>query len=394
MRAAYFDCLAGASGDMILGALLDGGLSLQELTRELCQVPLPRYELKAQPARRGIISGTQVFVTVGEEPRLSLEEALSLLKGAPLPPLVREQATLIFQRLAAAEARIHGIPPEQAPFHEVGAVDALVDILGSVLGLHLLGVKRVYASPLPGGGGTVTSGDHGVIPIPAPATLELIAEAGATIRPTRLSGHPQVELVTPTGAAILTTLASFSEPAMVLNRVGYGVGSRDTPEMPNVLALWLGETVEQEEGVLYLLETNIDDASPEILGYVSEQLLAAGARDAWFTPIQMKKNRPATMLSALVGAEAKASALQILLRETSTLGVRVQPIQRHEAEREEVRISSSLGQASVKVKRMGGVVVGVSPEYEDCRRLALEHGLPLQEVFRRVEREARDYLGS
>ena len=233
---------------------------------------------------------------------------------------------------------------------------------------------------------------HGTLPIPAPATLELIASAGAPLRPTRLGGLPQVEMVTPTGAAILSTLATFREPTLRLERVGYGIGARDLGAFPNVLPLWLGETVEDLAGDLVLLETNIDDCSPEVLGYVMERLLVQGARDAWFTPIQMKKNRPAVMVSALVAGDIQADAIQTLLGETSTLGVRVQTIRRHEAPREQIQLITSLGEVRVKVKRLAGEVKGVYPEFDDCRRLSLDRGLPLQEVYRVIEREAREKL--
>lgn len=394
MKAAYFDCFAGASGDMVLGALLDAGLSPDSLTSELAALPLTGYDIRAVPARRGAISGTQALVEVQEERRFTPEGILALVGGAPLPPGAKEQALLIFRRLAAAEAKVHGSHGAGAVhFHEVGAVDALVDIVGSVLGLHLLGVQKVYASPLPSGGGTVES-SHGTLPIPAPATLELIASAGAPVRPTKLGGIPLAEMVTPTGAAILTTLATFEEPVFHLERVGYGIGGRDLGAFPNVLPLWLGEAEPGAVAGLYLLETNIDDTTPEVLGYVLERLLAEGARDAWFTPIQMKKNRPAAMLSALVGPEGKASALETILRETSTLGVRVQAISRHEAEREEVAFTSSLGSARVKVKRLQGRIASASPEYEDCRRLAQQKGLSLLEVYQILEREAWEKLGT
>ena len=393
MKAAYFDCFAGASGDMILGALLDAGAPLESLTGELSHLPLGGYRIRPVPATRGAISGTQALVEVEQERHFSSKELLALVDASPLPPTVKDQALRIFRRLADAEAKVHGHQHgTDVPFHEVGAVDAVVDIVGSVLGLHLLGVDEIYASPLPSGGGTVDS-SHGTLPIPAPATLELIASAGAPIRPTKAGIQQQVELVTPTGAAILTTLASFQEPVLRLERVGYGIGGRDLRAFPNVLPLWLGEKLADAGAELYLLETNIDDTTPEVLGYILEQLLAQGAKDVWFTPIQMKKNRPAAMVSVLAGPEGKAAALQTLLRETSTLGVRVQPIRRHEAEREEVRFDSSLGEARVKVKRLQGGISLVSPEYDDCRRLAQEKGLPLLEVYRVVEREARERLG-
>ncbi len=392
MKVAYFDCFAGASGDMILGALLDAGVSLDSLATELSRLPVTGYHIRPLAARRGAISGTQAVVEVQEERQFSPEEVLELVGEAPLPATAKEQALLIFRRLAEAEAKVHrSRGAAGAHFHEVGAVDALVDIVGSVLGLYLLGVEKVYASPLPSGGGTVES-SHGILPIPAPATLELIASSGAPIRSTKTGGIPQTEMVTPTGAAILTTLASFEEPVLRLERVGYGIGGRDLGAFPNVLPLWLGEMAVDAEAALYLLETNIDDTTPEVLGYVLERLLAQGARDAWFTPIQMKKNRPAVMLSALVGSQGRASALETLLRETSTLGVRVQAVSRHEAAREEMQFDSSLGDARVKVKRLKGKIASISPEYEDCRRLAQEKGLPLSEVYHQVEKEARERL--
>ncbi|MDO8692059.1 MAG: nickel pincer cofactor biosynthesis protein LarC [Dehalococcoidia bacterium] len=392
MKAAYFDCFAGASGDMILGALLDSGLTLESLTSGLADLPLDGYLIRSQAARRGAISGTQALVEVRKEQRFSPDEILRLLDASSLPAPVKEQATLIFRRLATAEAHVHGHRHgEEIPFHEVGAVDAVVDVVGSVLGLHLLGVRKVFAAPFPSGGGMVES-SHGTLPIPAPATLELIASAGAPMRPTRLGGLPQVEMVTPTGAAILTTLANFDEPTLRLERVSYGIGARDLGPFPNVLPLWLGDTVEESGGDLYLLETNIDDCSPEVLGYVMERLLAQGARDAWFTPIQMKKNRPAVMVSALVAGDTQTAAIQTLLAETSTLGVRVQAIRRHEAQRELIRFSTSLGEVGVKIKKLAGEVKGVYPEFDDCRRLSLERDMPLQEVYRIIEREAREKL--
>lgn len=392
MKAAYFDCFAGASGDMVLGALLDAGVSLKALESGLARLPLKGYKIRAIPAKRGAISGTLALVEIQHERQFSPKEAHELIEASSLSKTVKERSVLIFQRLAAAEAKVHGYPNDkEAHFHEVGAVDAIVDIVGAVVGISLLGIEKVFASPLPSGGGAVAS-SHGVLPIPAPATLELIASSGAPIRPTRLGDTPPFEMVTPTGAAILTTIASFEEPVLRLEKIGYGVGRRDLSAFPNVLPLWLGVLESSEDTDLYLLETNIDDTTPEVLGYVMERLLAQGARDVWFTPIQMKKDRPAMMVSVLVGAGGRASALETLLRETSTLGVRVQAIRRHEAVREEVRFTSKLGEAQVKVKRLEGRIVSISPEYEICRRLAMETGLPLLEVYRIVEREARERL--
>jgi uncharacterized protein (TIGR00299 family) protein len=253
-------------------------------------------------------------------------------------------------------------------------------------------VEEVYVSPLPLGGGLVSS-RHGVLPLPAPATLELLAMAKAPLRPALADEVELGEMVTPTGAALLTTLGKFERPSFQLVSIGHGIGSRDTPDLPNVLRLWIGEMEPalSQDG-LFLFETNIDDMNPEHYGYVMEQLFAAGALDVWFTPIQMKKNRPATMLSALARTTNEAAVVDVLLRETSTLGLRVQPVARYEAQREVLRFESSLGPVAVKVKRRGERVLHVAAEYEDARRIAGERRLPLQEVYRVVEREAWEWL--
>jgi hypothetical protein len=375
---------------MILGALLDCGLSLELLTAELAKLPLRGYRISAQPARRGLITGTQVTVfSEGSAPeQRNLKAILDLIEKSNLSERTKERGALIFNRLAEAEAKVHRQPIDEVHFHEVGAVDAIVDVVGAVIGLELLGIEALFSSPLPAGSGTVQT-QQGVIPVPAPATLELIASAKAPIRPTP---RPELgELVTPTGAAIVTTLASFETPTLSLERIGYGVGARELAAIPNVLPMWIGERMAEGQELL-LLETNIDDMSPELHGYVMERLFERGAFDVWFTPIQMKKNRPAVMLSVLAPTELEGGMVETILRETSTLGVRVQPMGRHEVEREEYQFDSSLGQVGVKIKRIHGRRVGLSPEFEDCRRLALEHGLPLQEVYRTVTAEASTRL--
>ena len=254
-------------------------------------------------------------------------------------------------------------------------------------GLRLLGIEAVYASPLPLGHGE-GRGSHGTLPLPAPATLELIARAGAPI----MEGEgPRGEMVTPTGAALLTTLGRFERPAMRVEKVGYGAGGRDPEGRPNVLRLWLGET-EPAGKRMRLIETNIDDMTAELLAYTQETLMAAGAADVWFTPIQMKKSRPATMLSVLCQEAMESSLVALLLRETSTLGVRVRDVSRYEAEREVFEFESSLGRAAVKLKRLPGERPRVAPEFEVCRRIAQERGLPLSEVYRIVAAEAEALL--
>jgi len=386
VKVGYLDCFSGLSGDMILGALLDCGLSLDDLIAELGKLNLKGYKIEAKSAKRGIIAGTKVTIVVsGRRTHRGLSDITDLIKASDIPEKAKERSIAVFKRLAAAEAKVHRVPVDKVRFHEVGAIDAIVDVVGTAIGLELLGIAALYSAPLPSGSGLAQC-EHGTIPIPAPATLELIATAGAPIRPTP---HRDTELVTPTGAAIVTTLASFECPTMSLQAVGYGIGSRELEGIPNVLPLWIGES-KQEERDLLLFETNIDDMSPELCGYAMERLFQRGALDVWFTPIQMKKNRPAVMLSVLAHPESQGAIVETILQETSTLGLRVQQVERHHAAREIVEFDSSLGQASVKLKRLEGKVTSLSPEYEDCRRIALERGLPLREVYRIVSAEAND----
>ncbi|MFQ5933631.1 MAG: nickel pincer cofactor biosynthesis protein LarC [Dehalococcoidia bacterium] len=398
MKAAYFQCIGGVSGDMVLGALVDAGLPLKRLIDELSRLRIGGYHIQEAQSKRGGLTGTSITVVLEDPPptqHRSLRRILSIICRTDLPPRVKERAEAVFRRLAEAEAKVHQTSIEKVRLHEVGAVDAIVDIVGSVIGLELLEIDEIYCSPIPAGGGTVSS-THGTLPIPAPATLELMAMANAPIRATSPPDTPDMELSTPTGVAIMTALATFQQPTIHLEKVGYGLGARELGNYPNALAVWVGQianTLETRD--LLVLETNIDDMNPELYGYVMERLFEAGARDVWFTPIQMKKGRPAVMLSVLASLEDESHLADTLLRETSSLGLRVRPVKRLEAEREVTEFSSSLGPVSVKVKRVSGRVVGVSPEYEACRKIALAKGLPLQEVYRIVTAEAgRQFLST
>jgi uncharacterized protein (TIGR00299 family) protein len=324
------------------------------------------------------------------QPARSLEDILRLIKASKLPKKVKNTASAIFQRLGEAESKIHGVPLKKVYFHEIGAVDSIIDIVGVVFGLDALKIERFYSSPLPLGSGTVSTA-HGILPVPAPATLRLIEMSNAPIVDS--PKQPQSELVTPTGAAIITTLANFDRPGMIIDKVGYGAGTRDFEAWPNVMRIWIGEEIEPVGSeVLILLETNIDDMSPEIYSYLMEKLFAKQALDVWFTPIQMKKNRPAVMLSVLAPRYAESNLTQTIMRETSTLGIRVSPVFRHIAEREIIEFDSRVGHTKVKVKRFTGNILSIHPEYEECRRIALERDIPLQEVYRIIESEARRYL--
>jgi len=377
---------------MLLGALVDSGLSIQSLREELSKLPLTGYSIEPVSAHRGVVKGTQVSVNLHSQGKgiHSIKDFQDMVQASTLPPSVREKARDVLGRLEAAEARVHG---ESHELQELGEIDTIIDVVGVVAGLEVLGIEKLYSSPLPCGWGVISS-RKGALPVPVPATVELIAMSNARVIPPEGPYLRAGELVTPTGAALITTLASFDAPPMTVERVGYGIGSRDMAELPNVLALWIGETQDgQALAQVSLLETNIDDMSPEILGHLLEKLMGHGALDVWFTPIQMKKNRPAVTLSALCRPLLESALIKVILEESSTLGVRVHPLKRYEAEREVISVGTSLGQAHVKVKKSEGEIVSLSPEFEDCKEIAEREGLPLQEVYRRVERDARASLG-
>ena len=379
---------------MALGAIVDAGVPFSDLEREVRKIGVGGFSLTARRTRRGGVTGTLVSVDLDEDsPRgLGWQDFAGMIDGSALEPAVARRSRDVLRRLAEAEAAVHGTTIDDTRLHELGTLDTIVDVVGSVAGLDLLQVERVYCSALPSGSGTVKS-EHGPLPVPAPATAALLAMASAPVTPPPNGAVDAGEMVTPTGAAILTSLATFRQPSLTLERVGYGLGSRESTQYPNVLALWLGE----ETGMAYtndntLIETNVDDMGGNLMGYLYERLFEMGARDVWFTPIQMKKNRPGTMISAIVPSELESRAVDLIMRESSTLGVRVRPLARYEAERAVVEVDTSLGRVEVKVKRIGGRDVSVAPEYESCRRIALEKGLPLKDVYGVVQREADQAL--
>ncbi|MSQ15723.1 MAG: nickel pincer cofactor biosynthesis protein LarC [Dehalococcoidia bacterium] len=395
MKIAYLDCFAGASGDMLLGAIVDCGISVDTLREELKSLPLDGYKITAERARRGVIAGTKVNVLVDRDtpqPSRNLRDILTILEKSGIPSKAKAQANSIFNLLARAEASVHGVDVDEVRFHEIGAVDSIVDVVGVAIGLGLLGVDKLYASPLTLGSGYITT-QHGILPLPAPGTLEIISICKAPTAPPPPTVTPVGETVTPTGAAIICGLGIFERPPFVVDKVGYGLGSREHPELPNALRIWLGHTATGPSRELRLLQTNIDDMNPEIYGYVMEQLFSEGALDVWLTPIQMKKNRPGTILSVLAPTDKEAELVDRILKETSTLGVRSQPVSRYEADRWTESFETSLGTVTVKIKGLNGVRISLAPEYEDCRRIALDSGLPIQEVYKRVEVEVRQKIG-
>jgi len=382
MKVLYLDCFAGASGDMLLAALLDAGAPLSAVRSELSKLPLTGYELKtARVVKRGI-TALDVTVEVQEKspPHRHFRAIREMLTQSSLSPPVREMSLAVFTRLAEAEGKIHGHPPEQVHFHEVGAVDSIVDTVGTAAALFALGVVKIQASPLHTGTGFVRCA-HGLLPVPAPATLELLR--GVPV----YSRDVEAELLTPTGAALLSTLASFGPlPAMRVQAVGYGAGKLDLP-FPNVLRAVVGEAG-AEDGLLYeeaiVLEANIDDLNPEIFGHVTERLFAAGALDVYLCPIQMKKNRPATLLRVLSVPEKEQALLSLIFRETTTLGVRRFSGQKLMLRRRHVTVATAYGEARVKVAEWDSEELNAAPEYEDCRILARENSLPLKEVYQAV----------
>lgn len=396
MKIAYFDPFSGASGDMVLGALVDAGLSFALLAAELGKLGLDGYDLRQEATSQHGIHGTRVIVH-SRETTLARSWATirTLIEESELDAPVKAASLAIFERLAIAEARIHGTTLDDVHFHEVGGVDAIVDICGACIGLALLGIKEVYAGAPQVGSGFARS-MHGVIPVPAPATAALLAEAQAPIaKPLPEMTETPSELLTPTGAAILTTLATFQRPSFVPSAVGYGFGQRELP-WPNALRLWIGE-IETPGGHLddgeLLLETNIDDMNPQFMELAMERLFAAGALDAWLTPITMKKGRPATQVSVLVPASKRQAVEQVLFEQTSTLGVRATVIDRVKLPREFVSVITRWGDVPIKLRVWNGRVIDAAPEYDVCLAIAREHDQPVRVVWNEAHRLAESFVG-
>lgn len=386
MKVLYFDCYSGVSGDMILAALLDLGIDQNEWLTILRGLSVEGYEVEFETARRQGISARQVRIRLREDqPTRHPADIEKIIHASNLSSQVKEQSVKIFNCLAEAEAIVHDCAVEEVHFHEVGAVDAIVDVVGTCLALEMLGVEEMYSSPVGVGQGTAKA-NHGMMPLPPPATLEILRGV-----PLRFSGV-ETELATPTGSAILKTLAKFVPPPLHLSLrgVGYGAGSKVIPELPNVLrALLLESGGEPEYERAVLLETNIDNMNPEVYPYVIEKLLEAGAMDAYLVPIVMKKGRPGIVLSALCTPNLEAQMLDIIYRETSTLGVRVLPVNRSKLSRREIQVETEHGVIRGKEARWMDSVRR-TPEYEDCRRISRENNVPLQEVYRAFYRATGD----
>ncbi len=376
MRTLYFDCFAGASGNMILGALIDAGLDSERLLDEIKKLGLENYEIEISKVDRSGISSTHVNVQVPHEHKhRHLHHIEKIIDDSSLSAQVKDRAKKIFLRLAEAEAKVHGIDVAKVHFHEVGAMDAIIDVVGACVGFEILGIERFACSRIHVGSGFVEM-EHGKFPVPPPAVAGLLQ--GAPIYSTEISG----ELMTPTGAAIISTVSvSYGEiPQLTVEATGYGAGTRTYDSFPNVLRVMIGESAAQSDSESLLqLETNIDDSSPQDLGYLMERAFDIGVLDCWFTPIQMKKDRPAVKVSLLIKADDRLKCLDLLYSETTTIGVRVIPVERHSLRREEEELETEFGKIRIKLAQHGNEKK-VIPEYDDVKRLAMQHNVSLRKV--------------
>ena len=381
MKLAYFDCFSGISGDMVLGAVVDAGCDLALLRAGLQSLRVSGWTISSERVWKNGMSGTFVRVTTEDQTKhRSLSEILEIFDKSQLTDCVRKNASAIFQKLGEAEASVHDVPLEKIHFHEVGAIDAIVDVVGACISFESFGVQKFACSPLNVGGGTAKMA-HGVLPVPAPATAKLLQG-----KPTYSNGV-QRELVTPTGAAIVATLCDHfgPQPAMNVSAIGYGAGSADLEGQPNVVRIMIGEAAEKvvpgfnEE--ISVIEANLDDMNPLIYGYFQEKALAAGALDVYTTPVQMKKNRPGTLLTLLCKPQDVNALMSLIFAETTTFGARTYTAQRRTLPRESVRVHTQYGDVRVKLSRVNGLIQHVAPEFEDCRKLAVEKNVPLQRVI-------------
>src|ERR1700741_4009183 len=387
MKAAYFDCFSGISGDMTLGALVDAGCPLGLLRDELKGLDVPGWEISAEKVWKNGMAATHVSVrTEDTQTHRSLTTILGVLEKSKLAAAVSERASAIFRRLGEAEAAVHDVPIEKIHFHEVGAADAIVDIVGACFGFSALGIERFACSALNVGGGTVKMA-HGVLPVPAPATAGLLLG-----KPTYSNGV-QKELVTPTGAAIGATLCQTLGPQPTMRResIGYGAGTTDLEGQPNVLRIMVGESLEVSEAEfdeeVRVIEANLDDLNPQVYGYFVERALAVGALDVFTAPVQMKKGRPGTLLTFLSKPDRAKELMDLVFAETTTFGLRSYTAQRRVLPREWESVQTRFGEVRLKVARVKGKVLQISPEYEDCRKLAEEKKVALREVMEEAMRQ-------
>jgi uncharacterized protein (TIGR00299 family) protein len=378
MKTLYFDCFAGASGDMILGAMISVGVPPAFLRQQLSLLPVSGFSVDFETVNRSGLSAIHARVeTAPEHKHRHLADIKEIIQSSGLSEPVKQRAVQIFTRLAEAEARVHNEPIDHVHFHEVGALDAIVDVVGAAICFDFLKIDRFVCSPLHVGSGIVQMA-HGRFPIPPPAVAELLK--GAPFYAADVKG----ELLTPTGAAIITTVCDEYGPIpqMTTESTGYGAGTREYPDFPNVLRVFIGETESNPatDERLWMIETNLDDASPQLIGHVMERVLESGVLDCFFTPVQMKKNRPGVLLSVLCGPDQKEAVMKLLFTETTTLGVRSYEVGRRALQRSMVRVETQYGPIDVKVAHLDGRVVNEMPEFEQCREAAAKANVPLKTV--------------
>lgn len=397
MRAAVFEPFSGASGDMLLGALFDAGLDRDALEQELVGLGIPGTSISTRPASQHGISGTHAAVAPEEGHHArAWADIRRIIETATVNDRIKELSIAVFQNLAEAEATVHGMAVDDVHFHEVGALDTIVDIVGVVAGLHLLGIDRVFCGPLHVGGGTVSAA-HGLLPVPAPATARMIARFRMPVAQPHQGEESIGELLTPTGAAILGTLASFSRPAFTVEVTGTGFGSKQLP-WANLCRVMIGELLDTPEAGdsaddLVVLETNIDDMNPQFIPILLDRLFAAGALDVWTTAINMKKARPATMISVLAPHTRQEQLVTTLIENSSTLGVRWYPVHREAAWRRFETAETRWGPVRIKLKGWQGRVIRAVPEYDDCAAIAIEHELAVSDVWNEAHRYGEVYVG-
>jgi len=385
MKIAFFDCFSGISGDMVLGALTDLSDDPSFLQEELKKLDLKGYSISHKKVKRGVIQATKVDVKVTEKKssKKNLKSIISIIENSDLAKKIKNDSTKIFRRLAEAEAKVHGTTIEKVHFHEVGAIDSIVDIVGSVIGIHHLSISKIVSSSINTGSGFVKC-DHGTLPVPAPAVVEILRGVSC------FSSGVQQELTTPTGAAIITTLADefASLPNLKIERAGYGAGGIDLKEMPNALRIILGEhsIASESKEEIFVLETNIDDMNPEFYDVVMEKLFQAGAVDVFLTPIIMKKNRPATKLSVLTQQQNVKALANEVLKNTTSFGIRFYPVERVMLDREFQKIETIFGKMKVKIGKRDGEICHISPEYEACKEISREQGIPIKKVYEEVQK--------
>ncbi|MFN8660379.1 MAG: nickel pincer cofactor biosynthesis protein LarC [Thermomicrobiales bacterium] len=392
-RIIVFDPASGASGDMILGALLDAGAPLSAMQEAISRLGIAGVRIRSEAASSGAVRGTRVSIDADpDQPARDWQSIRELLTGSALALPVREAALAVFQSLAEAEAQAHSEPIERVHFHEVGAVDAIADVVGACAGLAALGAERVVSYPVAVGAGWVTA-SHGTMPVPAPATANLLAARQIPVRPNPPGADTPGELLTPTGAAILGTLAEWRVPTFTPERGGYGFGTKQLP-WPNALRVWVGEVDDEaDSGGEFLLETNIDDMNPQFFELLTERLFAAGALDAWLSNATMKKGRPATIVSVIAPAARREAIERTLILESTTIGIRATQISRTRAPRAFRSVATRWGDVQLKLRGWDSRVVSAAPEYDDCLRLSREHGVPIREVWAEANRLGEVFAG-